>query len=162
MSQYPFRRLLSMLSTGWSRWMVCLSFGCSIAPCSSSSCSKMGYRFCPWTRVESVAAGWSGVALPLSGMALPQTEVAVGVCWCSALGASVEIGATTTWGISTSVTSSSCGLISPIANYLIASHGGSSFPTILESTCSTWEPLDSSNVMSTAISTLLEVLLKTW
>src|SRR5579883_1368705 len=62
-------------------------------------------------------------------------------------------------GTNTCASSSSCGLTSPRAKSLIASHGGASFPTTFASTypCG---PLVSSNVTSTAISTRPEVLLK--
>ena len=151
-----------MLSMGWSRCIVWRSLGCSTPLCSSSgtlasSCSKIGSRLSPW----SGGVGVEGAATEVDGAALPP-------CWCSAgeccpcrWSTSAEICAATAWGSSSSVAWSSYGRMSPIAICLIASHGGSSFPTTLESTCSTWEPLDSSNVTSTVTSTLPMVLLKT-
>ena len=61
---------------------------------------------------------------------------------------------------SSSWSSCSWGFISPMASFLIALLDDSSNPTT-SSTCSPWEPLDSSNVTSHAISTQPEVLLKT-
>lgn len=90
---------------------------------TSSSSSNMGCRFYPWIRVGIDAMVGGGAAPPLCC-------VAAGVCSPSISGTSAETGSSTTWETTTLVTSSSCGLISPIANCLIASQGGSSFPLV--------------------------------
>jgi hypothetical protein len=130
---------------GWSLWIVFLSLECSMA-CSSSgssTSSNIDCRFYPQIRVGLVAATGGGAALLLLGVALLPCWPIAGVCSHSLSSMSVETCSSAAWGTTTSVTSSSCGLISPIANCLIASQGGSSFPTTLESTCSIWELLDS-------------------
>ena len=62
----------------------CLSSGSS-----SSSCSNMGYRFCPRAGVESAAADCVGAAMPRSG-------VTADACCSVASGTSAEIGAAAT------------------------------------------------------------------
>ena len=60
---------------------------------SSSSCSKIGCRSCPWTGVESAIVVKVGATFPLGGAALLRAGVVAGVYCCSASGMSVKIGA---------------------------------------------------------------------
>ena len=139
-----------MLSMGWSCCIVWCSLGCSTPPCSSSrlldsSCSKIGSRLSPWSGgvgVEGATAEVDGAALPPSGAALPPFWFSAGECCLCRWSTSAEICAATSWGSSSSVAQSSYGLMSPIAICLIASHGGSSFPTTWIRSCSTREPLN--------------------
>jgi hypothetical protein len=130
----------SMLTTGWSPWIIWHTLGCGDAsPLSLSFSSSPWSLLNSWPRSFGLSSSsWLSWSRPYASEVVSFEEVSWG--WLLRL----------------------CGLTTPTVILYRESHGASSTSTRSRSTCSFWESLVSSNTASHMVLTQLVVTLKTW
>jgi hypothetical protein len=137
--------------TGWSLWIAWLTLGCGgLWPCISWSSSLSSFSSSPPWSLSSSWGGSSSWSSSLSSWARSSSWVGGDACmeddsWTCAYVGSLD----------------SLGHTSSMDMFFSATHGASSSSSSSRSTCSTWEPLVSSNTMTQETSTNLVDLLKT-